>query len=381
MDPLDLLSGDASAFVSDVWAHRVHIHKADAEPLTQLLSIDDADALLTSSAMRTPALRVAKNGSVLPSSSFVRPATIAGESVTGLVDARKLLTLFNDGATLVLQGLHRYWPPLTQLIRGLERALGHPCQANAYLTPPGAQGFSLHSDSHDVFVFQTYGAKQWEVHDRGNPLDVLMEVGTCMYLPAGTPHAARTQDVASLHVTVGINQLTYREVVRRAVDRVLEDARFDDRLPAGYLDDSTALAAGLRRELDALSSGIAELDAAGVADREVRRFLTSRNPVLRGGLTDALSEAAIDDESRLVRRPGAICVLRKPREADGSLTLLLGDRTMSVPGWVEPACRRIAELDIGDVLRPADLADWLDPTSRVVLARRLVREGLLKVAD
>jgi ribosomal protein L16 Arg81 hydroxylase len=77
------------------------------------------------------------------------------------VDGRKVLGLFADGATVVLQGLHRYWPPLTELVRGLELALGHPCQANAYLTPPGSQGFAVHSDSHDVFVFQTAGTKQW----------------------------------------------------------------------------------------------------------------------------------------------------------------------------------------------------------------------------
>ena len=73
----------------------------------------------------------------------------------------------------MFQGLHRYWPPLTRLVAELELELGHPCQANAYLTPPGSQGFAVHSDSHDVFVFQTAGAKQWEVHTarrrRGRP--------------------------------------------------------------------------------------------------------------------------------------------------------------------------------------------------------------------
>jgi hypothetical protein len=32
-----------------------------------------------------------------------------------------------------------------------------------------------------------------------------------------------------------------------------------------------------------------------------------------------------------------------------------------------------------DVLTPADLAEHLDPESRLVLCRRLVREGLLEV--
>jgi ribosomal protein L16 Arg81 hydroxylase len=377
---LDLLSGEAQTFLSQVWARRVLIHKADPDELVAILSLDDTDALLTSTALRTPALRVAKDGKVLPSSSYTRQATIAGAPLTGLVDGRKVLQLFESGATLVLQGLHRYWPPLTRLIRELERSLGHPCQANAYLTPPGAQGFALHRDTHDVFVFQTHGAKQWEVHERGSAMDVLMEIGTSMYLPAGTPHAARTQESASLHVTVGINQVSYREALKRVVDRVLDDKAFEDRLPAGYLDDPGRLAEGLHKQLAELTEHLKGLDPELLAEKEITRFLTTRSPALRGGVADSLVVDTIDDESALVRRTGALCVVRPPSTPEPRVTLLLGDRKVFVPAWLEPACRRVADLEPDEVLRPADLAVWLDPQSRVVLARRLVREGLLRVA-
>ena len=130
-----------------------------------LLSLDDVDALLTGSAIRTPAVRVARDGGVLAESAYVRSgASIAGRPLSGLVDPRKALALFEGGATIVLQGLHRYWPPLSDLVGRLELELGHPCQANAYLTPPGSQGFAVHEDAHDVFVFQTHGTKLWEIH-------------------------------------------------------------------------------------------------------------------------------------------------------------------------------------------------------------------------
>ncbi|MFA6299069.1 MAG: cupin domain-containing protein, partial [Nocardioides sp.] len=173
---LDLLTGDAQTFLTKVWASRVHLHRTDPEHLVGLLSMDDADALLTSSAIRTPSVRVARDGAVLPESAYTRGATLAGKPLTGLVDSRKALALFDGGATIVFQGLHRYWPPLTRLVAELELELGHPCQANAYLTPPGSQGFAVHSDAHDVFVFQTAGSKRWEVHSpdgSGDPDDVL----------------------------------------------------------------------------------------------------------------------------------------------------------------------------------------------------------------
>ena len=158
MEALELLTGDAQTFIEKVWARRVGRYDREPESLVGRLSLDDVDQLITSSAMRTPQLRLARDGAVLPEASFTRTgATIAGKPLTGLIDVRRTLALFREGATIVFQGLHRYWPPLTELIGTLEAELGHPCQANAYLTPPGAQGFAVHSDTHDVFVFQTHG--------------------------------------------------------------------------------------------------------------------------------------------------------------------------------------------------------------------------------
>ena len=101
---------------------------------------------------------------MLPEKGYTRGATLAGRPLTGLVDGRTAVEEFRNGATVVFQGLHRSFPPLVDLISELELELGHPCQANAYLTPPGSQGFAVHSDTHDVFVLQTAGTKQWELH-------------------------------------------------------------------------------------------------------------------------------------------------------------------------------------------------------------------------
>ena len=379
---LELLSGDAQDFVEKVWASRTLVHHTDPGPLVELLTFDDVDRLLTGTAIRTPAVRIAKNGSVLPSSDYTRPATLAGQSLSGLLDPRKVFDLFEGGATVVLQGLHRYWEPLGALVADLELALGHPCQANAYLTPPGAQGFAVHSDSHDVFVFQTHGSKVWEVHDPSTdpftdkggtgPQTVVLEPGVSMYLPTGTPHAARAQESVSLHVTIGINQLTWRQVVERALAGALDDAGAEH-LPAGYLDDPAALADGLAQRIGSLVQTLQALDPDAVADAEVRRFLTGRTLWQRGGLRDRMSLDVLSDTSVLRRRAGHPCVL----VPDGDrLQVLLGDRELRMPS------RLLATLELvraADSFRPADLAGLLDEESRLVVCRRLVREGLLEV--
>ncbi len=74
-----------------------------------------------------------------------------------------MLRLFADGATIVLQALHRTWEPVAEDARGLAAALGHPVQVNAYVTPPQNRGFDDHYDVHDVFVVQVEGEKHWRV--------------------------------------------------------------------------------------------------------------------------------------------------------------------------------------------------------------------------
>ncbi|MDF1602282.1 cupin domain-containing protein [Nocardioides sp. YIM 152315] len=371
MTALDLLSGDAQTFLGKVWASRVHLHRTDPADLVGLLSLADADHLLTSTAIRTPSIRMAGDGKVLPESTYTRGATIAGKPLSGLVDGRKALALFDDGATVVFQGLHRYWPPLTRLIAELELELGHPCQANAYLTPPGAQGFAVHSDSHDVFVFQTAGSKLWEVHGQDGPEEVLLEPGLSMYLPTGTPHAARAQETVSLHVTIGINQLTWRGLLERTLASVVGGVPADH-LPAGYLDDPALLSTGLAERLEQVADALRAVDAEAAVETEVRRFLTSRPPRLTGGLRDVIGRREVVATTVLRRRPGHPCVLLDRGDV---VEVLLGDRALTVPARIRPA---LEEVRGREELTPGDLP--LDAESSLVLCRRLVREGLLEIS-
>ncbi len=374
MNPLGLLSGDAGTFVREVWGNRLLVHEADPDELAGIFGIDDADHLVTTTALRTPQVRLARNGSVVDPAEYTRSATIAGQPMTGLVDARKALALFDGGATIVFQGLQRYWEPLRQLVRGLEQELGHPCQANAYLTPPGSQGFALHSDTHDVFTFQTYGTKEWELHDADGVHQVQMKPGTSMYLPTGTPHMARTgEGVASLHVTVGINQVVWADIIKDVVIRAIDaDAGQQDRLPAAPFADLEALAAALSGRLGDLSTLLSGIDVAAEADRLETSFGTGRQPVLAGGLRDLLDVRALDAETPLRRRPGTQCTVK---ERNGSLELLLGDRRLTLPGAVHAAVCFVVD---ADRLRPSELPG-IDQAGALVLCRRLVREGFLEV--
>ena len=379
--PLARCTGDPAAFLEREWGRRAAVHAGvDAVGYADLLTFEDVDRILATTSVRTPAFRLVRSDRAIAESEYTRSGTTGSRPVAGMADPARVFELFRGGATIVLQGLHRYWQPVAELVRGLELDLGHACQVNAYITPPGAQGLALHEDPHDVFVLQAFGRKHWEVHaapgEPGRePIEAVVEPGDCIYMPTGTPHAASTQETLSGHLTVGVHVTTWRDLVADAWRAAERDPSLDEPVPAGWTRDLDALERELAERLVASAARLAGADASPVAGARLERFLSTRNPLLRGALVDQLALDAIGEESVLRRREGSVCELRQRADR---LVVLLGDRRLEMPPWLEPAIRRVAS---SDRLRVGDLAPEIaDPDSRVVLARRLVREGLLRPA-
>jgi JmjC domain len=390
---VERLAGDAAAFVRDHWATAPLLRRgAGPDGFDDLLSLDGVDRFLSTSP-RTPAFRLVKDGRPLPPASYTKSGTMGSQPLADLADAGKVYDHFHAGATIVLQGLHRWWPPLTAFCRELELFLTHPVQVNAYLTPPASRGLGVHHDTHDVFVLQVHGRKLWQVWDAAVPfplphqrklppgadmpagpplVDAELAPGDCLYVPRGFRHAARTAETASLHLTVGISTRNWNEVLREVVELATEEAWFREGLPVGFADDPAALATSLAERVAELRRFLDKVDLDRVAEGAARRFWAGRAPLLGGQLRQLLALEELDDAAVVRRRPGAVCRLQVHGDR---LTLLLGDRELAMPAGLEPAVRALLA---GGGVAVGDLAGLLDAPSRLVLVRRLVREGLLE---
>ena len=64
--------------------------------------------------------------------------------------------------------------------------------------------------------------------------------------------------------------------------------------------------------------------------------------------------------------------------ADGELSVLLGDRELRMPDWLEPALQNMLEPEQFPI---SHLAPYLDEAGRIALVRRLIVEGLLEVVE
>ena len=255
---------DPEGFARDVWGRAALLTPADdlRHDVSDLFDEAAVDELVSRRGLRTPFIRVAKEGSTLATRDFTSAGGV-GAGIADQVDDSKLSALFADGSTLVLQALHRTWPPLIDFTQQLASELGHPVQVNAYVTPPQSRGFDDHYDVHDVFVLQVSGRKRWRIHEpvhaaplRDQPwtdrrqavaaaadappmIDEVLEPGDCLYLPRGYLHAATALGDVSTHLTFGVHTWTRHALARTMLDRALLDL-------AGDVDVRTSLPLGVR---------------------------------------------------------------------------------------------------------------------------------------
>ena len=307
------------------------------------------DRALTGSGLRQPAFRLVRDGEPVDPRSYTRPGRTGRHQFSDLIDTGRVLDLFAGGATIVLQSLHRWWPPLARFCGDLELALGHPLQANAYLTPPGAAGLAPHHDTHDVFVLQVAGVKHWvvrtpvvaaplahhrSIHELAAAQPVMFETdlaaGDALYLPRGFVHSAATQQGTSLHLTLGVLATTVHDVLRQVLDRAGDDVAFRASLPAGYPFDRDAAVRSVKATLSDLMGWLERLDPGDVADEVSERFFARRTPLLDGQLAEISALDRIDDTTVVRRRArGPVAI---GHEDDGRVRLTLGDRRLLLPG-------------------------------------------------
>ena len=309
-----LVATDPATFRDEHWGRQALLSRAAdlPAPFTDLLDERSVDELVSERGLRTPFLRVAKSGQTLGDRAFTAPGGV-GAGIADQVSDSRLVALFGDGATLVLQALHRVWPPIIDFVGSLAEELGHPVQANAYVTPPQNQGFDDHYDVHDVFVLQVSGTKRWRIHApvweaplRDQPwtdrraavgraaaepplIEAVLEPGDCLYLPRGFLHAATALGGVSTHLTLGVHTWTRlslaEQLTRQALASLADDADLRGSLALG-VDPTRAETLGpdVERVRAALLDAVRDADLETLAAALTRSERDSRRPAPVGPL-------------------------------------------------------------------------------------------------
>jgi bifunctional lysine-specific demethylase and histidyl-hydroxylase NO66 len=337
------------------------VARDEPDRFDDLLSEADVERLVCSTAIRYPAFRLVREGAQLPVGAYAGDVSWR-PPFTQVADVPRLLAEWEAGATIVLQALHVNWHPLAVFC--------------------GSQGFAVHHDTHDVLVLQVAGQKRWLLYEpllelplkhqrystalgeHGEPTgDLVLEAGDTLYLPRGWLHQAETSATDSLHLTIGITAHTWIDAVKGA----LEDCENELAVRRGVGGDA---ADGLVERL------VEELDPERIERRRRRRFLDSRRPIREDGLSQLRALERLSPETLIERRATVIADLEEWSEG---LALVFEGKEMRFPAHASADLRACFESEAP--FRLADLEGELDTEGKLVLARRLVREGFLRLTE
>jgi lysine-specific demethylase/histidyl-hydroxylase NO66 len=375
LDPLP-----PAVFLERYWQRQPLLVPGDASRFAGLMSARDIPWLLQSHRPRPPADILLVKGSA----HHARRWTY--DDGTPKVD--QVQAAWREGYTLVVNAVHKPWQPIARFAAALEESLHHPVSVNLYFTPPGSQGFLPHYDVMDGFILQLEGTKAWQVREpvvelplpdeqravseRELPPVVLegeLVPGSVLYMPRGFVHAARTSTTSSLHLTVGVQVVTWLDLLAQAVRGARGDRRLREALEPGFFAREAHLAPvfeALLRELPGL------VDLQGALQQVAERVLVDRPRV--AGL-DFTPVEEIGPGTVVERAGGA---LQYMSQAPGQAAIIQypGGKIVG-PAKIAPALRHIATQQGSFTV--GSLPDSLAASEKIVLVRRLVHEGLLRI--
>lgn len=381
----------SDVFLREYWQQEpLVIERSDPEYYAGLLSARDIESLVSFHQLQYSQLKVAQAGPDLP----LHSTHVSHERTS---DTNGLYHSYSQGDSVVLNFMQKYWEPAARLCRAVESFFHFGAGINAYLTPKHSQGFPPHFDTHDAFVLQIAGTKQWRIYDawrdlpgegednRPIPNEMLgapkrefeLRAGDLLYIPRGHVHEARTTGAASVHVTIGVRCFQWSDLLSELLHLATwRDVELRRSLPVGFMDSEAAHAA-LLAELPRVLQSFADSDQGKAAIGRLRQRLIRRmRPLPDAHLTVLDHVEQLGIETKVATRAGLMCHVVATDEV---VEIEFPGNRMSGPPAIEPALRFIAASS--EPFAVSALPGPLSDQSKLVLAKRGIREGLLTMVD
>lgn len=239
-------------FENDYFSKKALYINGSEEKYKNLFDWSDINKLLESTFLPDDDILIVNNGKFIKYDSI---PTIIEEA--------------NNGATMVINKLHQKNKKIGLLTERIGSYFKEPVQVNLYLGQPDINGFNLHYDTHDVFIFQLFGKKKWEIyeanleapvfnmkkHSKDKPdyepyISKTLENGDFLYVPRGHWHCPIAIEETSLHLTIGIKSRTGLDFLQWLKDELCEDLLWRKELTFNRKEGMNKIIRDLKEKID-----------------------------------------------------------------------------------------------------------------------------------
>lgn len=370
-------------FLEEVWERTTRLTPgALRDSVADLLTVEQFELLMAATPGGASSWLSVVDGRARP---------LAGEAGSS-VRLAPIYHAYRTGSTLLQVHLQLRHPPIAALCRDLENELlargvplAEPLGANAYLTPARSRGFDIHYDNHCVLILQLHGSKHWEVfaptrelpverceqtiprEQLGAPVvETTLTPGDVLYIPRGFPHAARSGDDSSLHLTLSLRTRTWLDAIKELCQRSAGFRRSLPPTPVGSVRAQESFERDLLPEL-------AGLRVDDFAQRKILELLSDLNPLPQGRLRAIDTASVVGPDTAVCRAPHVTCVATLE---DGQAVLRFPGATLRLHAVMKKVFDFIAATE---EFTASGLPSIQGTYDAVDLTRILVQQGLVRV--
>lgn len=318
---------------------RLHRQTGRAAAFSRLLPWETLGTLITTEALRTGQVTIARQGRPLP-------IEMVSAGTSGMApDA--IQALCAQGASLVLNGVERQVPAIAAMNAMVERYLRCNTHSNAYASFNRESAFKAHFDGHDVLVLQLQGRKRWWCYGQAERYPMVgrtfvgpealppaewqgvLEPGDLLYLPRGDVHRAQVEGRNSLHLTVGMSPPTGADMMAWLGRALLNEEIGRQYVPViGDAQERGAHEAALRAAFHRLADTMNIDSFLAEADRERTAFRPFSLGLGQAIASDTIAQPALRRRVPLQPGEGPHGGLPEPERA--VLALLLVEDALTV---------------------------------------------------
>jgi len=242
-------------FLSRYKGQEYFIQAGEPERFQSLFNWEELNHVLYTHRIDYPRFRMIRDGNVINQDVYLDQLTDKRGLKYSRVNSKKVHAELLKGTAIHILSIQEFSENLTNICNNISQALSSDVEMTIHIGMKNSKGFHQHWDSHDVFVLQLFGKKQWQLFDfteeypfRIGPSqkqDINLKPkwqgdlapGDVLYIPRGCWHDVVSYDEPCMHISIGMYNPKGMDYISYMTKQLDQFKIFRKDIPIGVVEE------------------------------------------------------------------------------------------------------------------------------------------------